>query len=345
MDISRYDPFGSRFVRVHYCHHFVLPLPAGHRFPMEKYVRLYQRVAARADVLGIDLVEPDPAGDEDLLRVHEADYVRRATDGHLDASEIRRIGFPWSPATIERSRRSSGATIAALRGALAGAGVGVNLAGGTHHASAARGGGYCIFNDAAVAARHVQAHQLAMRVLIIDLDVHHGDGTASIFADDPTVFTFSMHAGRNYPSVKPPGDLDVALADGTGDVPYLDLLARHLPDAIARSGADAAIYLAGADPYVGDRLGFLALSKAGLRERDRHVLAACRTAGLPVAVVMAGGYADDVEDIVDIHEATVLEAAGSARMIAAARSERERTGVQCPGRIASPSAADAIQTP
>lgn len=285
---------------------------------MEKYARLYERVAARADALGITLIEPDPASDADLLRVHDPDYVERATSGQLDANEIRRIGFPWSPETIERSRRSSGATIASLRSALAGHGVAVNLAGGTHHASASRGGGYCIFNDAAIAARNVQAAGLTDRVLIIDLDVHHGDGTASIFAGDPTVFTFSMHARRNYPSVKPPGDLDIELADGTGDGVYLDLLARHLPDAMARARADAAIYLAGADPYVGDRLGFLRLSKAGLRQRDRHVLDACRDAALPVAVVMAGGYAEDVEDIVDIHEATVLEAAASARMIAAA---------------------------
>jgi acetoin utilization deacetylase AcuC-like enzyme len=300
-------------VRVHYCHHFVLPLPDGHRFPMDKYARLYDRVARRADTIGLELVEPLPASDDDLLRVHSADYVERATSGRLDAGEIRRIGFPWSPMTIERSRRSSGATIAALRSALAGDGVGVNLAGGTHHASAARGGGYCIFNDAAIAARNVQAARLAERILIVDLDVHHGDGTASIFADDPSVFTFSMHAARNYPSVKPPGDLDVALADGIDDVGYLDRLARYLPEAIGRASANAVIYLAGADPYAGDRLGYLSLSKAGLRERDRFVLETCRLASLPVAVAMAGGYAQDVEDIVDIHEATVLEAAASAR--------------------------------
>lgn len=170
-----------------------------------------------------------------------------------------------------------------------------------------------MFNDAAVAARHVQAHGLARRLLVIDLDVHHGDGTAAIFAGDASVFTFSMHGARNYPAVKPPGDLDLALPDGLDDAGYLDLLAATLPRAIAAAGADAAIYLAGADPYAGDRLGHLALSKPGLRERDRLVLRRCREAGLPVAVTMAGGYADDVEDIVDIHEATVVEAAAAAR--------------------------------
>lgn len=301
-----------------HCHHFVLPLPDGHPFPMAKYARLHARVAARAAALGIELVEPAPAAAEDLHRVHDQGYVRRVLSGTLAPGELRRIGFPWSPAMAERARRSVGGTIAALRAALAGDGVGVNLAGGTHHAGVDRGGGYCVFNDAAVAARHVQAHGLARRLLVIDLDVHHGDGTAAIFAGDPSVYTFSMHGARNYPAVKPPGDLDIALPDGLGDAAYLDLLAAALPRAIAAAGADAAIYLAGADPYAGDRLGHLSLSKPGLRERDRLVLRRCREAGLPVAVAMAGGYAEDVEDIVDIHEATVLEAAALARAFAAA---------------------------
>jgi acetoin utilization deacetylase AcuC-like enzyme len=213
----------------------------------------------------------------------------------------------------ERSRRVSGATIAALGAAIAGDGIAVNLAGGTHHAFADRGGGYCIFNDSVVAARHVQARGLARRVLMVDLDVHHGDGTAALCRDDPSLFAFSMHAARNYPAVKPPGDLDVALPDGTDDAAYLDALAAHLPQAIARARPDAVVYLAGADPFVGDRLGFLALTKPGLAERDRQVVAACRRAGLPLAISMAGGYAEDVEDIVDIHEATVRIAAASQR--------------------------------
>ena len=300
-------------MKAFYCHHFVLPLPEGHRFPMSKYERLHARIRDAAPALGIELVEPPAATDADLLRVHAPAYVQAMVDGSADESLMRRIGFPWSEAMVERSRRSSGGTIMALRSALEGDGVAVNLAGGTHHAGHARGGGYCVFNDAVVAARHVQAHGLARRLLVVDLDVHHGNGTAELCAGDPSIFTFSMHAGRNYPAVKPDSDLDVALADGTGDDAYLDALARHLPDAIARARADAVVYLAGADPFAGDRLGYLALSKPGLAERDRQVLAACRRHGLPLAICMAGGYAADVGDIVDIHEATVRLAAAHWR--------------------------------
>jgi acetoin utilization deacetylase AcuC-like enzyme len=276
---------------------------------MAKYEQLHARILAAAPALGIELVEPPAASDEDLLRVHAPDYVRAMSDGSADEAMMRRIGFPWSAEMVERSRRSSGGTMMALRTALAGEGIAVNLAGGTHHAGHARGGGYCVFNDAVVAARHVQAHGLARRLLVVDLDVHHGNGTAELCAGDPHIYTFSMHAGRNYPAVKPDSDLDVALPDGTGDDAYLDALARHLPVAIERARADAVVYLAGADPFAGDRLGYLALSKPGLAERDRQVLAACRREGLPLAVCMAGGYAPDVQDIVDIHEATVRLAA------------------------------------
>ncbi len=285
---------------------------------MAKYARLHERVAAMAPALGIRLREPPAATDEDLLRAHEPGYVRAMAEGSADAAMMRRIGFPWSAAMVERSRRSSGGTIMALRAALEGEGVAVNLAGGTHHAGPARGGGYCVFNDAAVAARHVQAHGLARRVLVVDLDVHQGNGTAEICAGDESVFTFSVHAARNYPAVKPASDLDVALPDGTGDAAYLDALAAYLPQAIERARADAVVYLAGADPFQGDRLGYLALSKPGLAERDRQVLEACHRHGLPLAVCMAGGYAPDVEDIVDIHEATVRQAAAHWRRAAGA---------------------------
>ncbi len=307
-------------MHAYYSHDFVLPLPDGHRFPMAKYARLHERLQARAAALGLVLAVPEPAGIDDLLRVHHAGYVNRMLEGTMADAELRRIGFPWSPQMVERSRRSSGATIAALRRALAGDGVAVNLAGGTHHAGPARGGGYCVFNDAAVAARHVQAHGLAGRLLVIDLDVHHGDGTAAIFQGDASVYTLSVHAARNYPAVKPAGDLDVALPDGTGDAAYLDALAPALARAIGESRAQAAIYLAGADPYAGDRLGLLALSKPGLRARDELVFRACRRAGLPLAVAMAGGYAQDVEDIVDIHENTVLAALAAFRDWPGARS-------------------------
>ncbi len=289
---------------IYYTDHFVLPLPAGHRFPMRKYAALRERVRA---VAGDRLRVPDAATDAELMRAHEPAYVTAACSGSLDARALRRIGFPWSPAMIERSRRSAGATIAACRSALA-CGVGVNLAGGTHHAHRAHGEGFCVFNDAAVAARAMQAEGRARRVLIVDLDVHQGDGTAAIFADDDSVFTFSMHGRNNFPFRKAASRLDVELADGTGDVEYLAALGAALPHALRTARADLAIYLAGADPFAGDRLGRLALTKAGLATRDRCVLAQLRAAGLPVAIAMAGGYAENIDDIVDIHFATVHQA-------------------------------------
>jgi acetoin utilization deacetylase AcuC-like enzyme len=300
-------------LKAFYCHHFVLPLPDGHAFPMRKYRRLYERVSENAAAWGIDLVEPAAASDDDLLRVHCPDYVGRMSEGRAGAEDMRRIGFPWSASMVERSRRSSGGTMTALRCAVEGEGIAVNLAGGTHHAAYDRGGGYCVFNDAVVAARHVQKLGIAQRLLIVDLDVHHGNGTAELCADDDSIFTFSMHAEKNYPAIKPASDLDVALANGTGDADYLDSLARHLPLAFERARADAVIYLAGADPFAGDRLGYLALSKPGLAERDCQVIEACGRHDLPLAITMAGGYAADVEDIVDIHLETVRQAAMAQR--------------------------------
>ncbi len=291
----------------------MLPLPEGHRFPMAKYRRLHERVEAAASELGIELRKAAPACLDDLHRVHDPAYVARVLGGTLSSSEQRRIGFPWSPALAARALRVSGATIAALRCAIETRSISVTLAGGTHHAAHAHGAGYCVFNDSVVAARHVLSERLATRILVVDLDVHHGDGTASLVADDPRIFAFSMHAARNYPALKPPGDLDVPLPDGTGDIEYLALLERHFDEAIARARPDAVIYLAGADPYEHDRLGFLKLTKAGLAARDRYVLGSCRALGLPVAVSMAGGYAESVEDIVDIHFSTIAIAASMAR--------------------------------
>ncbi|MEO8508477.1 MAG: histone deacetylase [Betaproteobacteria bacterium] len=286
---------------IYYTDHFVLPLPPGHRFPMRKYAALRERVAAAAgDLLRV----PPAATDTELARAHDPAYVAAVCNGTLDAREQKRIGFPWSPAMIERSRRSAGATLAACRSALA-SGCGVNLAGGTHHAHRAHGEGFCVFNDAAVAARAMQAEALAARVLIVDLDVHQGDGTASIFAGDASVFTFSMHGRNNFPFRKHGSDLDVELDDGTGDASYLAALDVALPCVLAGARPDLVIYLAGADPFCGDRLGKLALSKAGLAARDRKVLGMLREACLPVAIAMAGGYAESVDDIVDIHFATV----------------------------------------
>jgi acetoin utilization deacetylase AcuC-like enzyme len=288
-------------VRIYATDHFVLPLPDGHRFPVRKYRALRERVAAFA---GDRMRVADGATDEVLARVHDAAYLRAVIDGTLDAPAQRRIGFPWSAAMVERSRRSAGATIAACRSAIA-SGCGVNLAGGTHHAHAGHGEGFCVFNDAAVAARAMQAEGRVSRVLILDLDVHQGDGTAAIFAGDDSVFTCSVHGRGNFPFRKHASDLDVELRDRTRDEPYLATLRVVLDRALACARPDLVIYLAGADPFEGDRLGRLALTKAGLAARDRHVLATLHDARIAVAVTMAGGYAERIEDVVDIHAATV----------------------------------------
>jgi acetoin utilization deacetylase AcuC-like enzyme len=293
-------------VRIFYSDHFVLPLPRGHRFPMSKYARLRERVLDSH--FAQHCLVPDAARDDELVLAHDPAYIERIVQGTLSRDEARRIGFPWSPQMVERSRRTSGAKIAAARAALAD-GTAANLAGGTHHAFRDRGEGFCVFNDAAVAARVLQAEGRVGRVLVIDCDVHQGNGTASIFRDDASVFTFSIHGANNFPFAKEASDLDIELADGTGDRDYLAALARGLAESIARARADLAIYLAGADPYLDDRLGRLALSKQGLLDRDRMVFATCRGAGLPVAVTMAGGYGRDIEDTVDIHLHTVETAA------------------------------------
>jgi acetoin utilization deacetylase AcuC-like enzyme len=295
-----------------YCDHFALPLPDGHRFPMQKYRLLREQVLASGAISPEYLFVPKAATDEQLKRAHNADYVERVKSGQLTPQEMRRIGFPWSPQLVERSRRSVGGTICTCRAALAD-GIAVNLAGGTHHAFRDRGAGFCVFNDSAVAARAMQAEGRVRRIAILDCDVHQGNGTAAIFADDPSVFTFSIHGAKNYPFHKEQSDLDIELPDGTGDEAYLEALGKGLSLALKLADAQLAIYLAGADPYAGDRLGRLAMSKAGLAERDRVVMNRCRGAGIPVAVVMSGGYARDVQDIVDIHLQTVRIAAQIAR--------------------------------
>jgi acetoin utilization deacetylase AcuC-like enzyme len=294
-------------VKAYYSDTFVLPLPEGHKFPMEKYFRLRERLLRERIVGAGQMRIPDAATDVELHRAHDPAYVARVVEGRLDPAEVRRIGFPWSGAMVERSRRSAGATLAACRAAVD-EGLGINLAGGTHHAFADRGEGFCVFNDAAVAARAMQAEGRARRVVVLDCDVHQGNGTASIFRGDDTVFTFSIHGAGNFPYRKEDGDLDIALPDGTGDDAYLEALDRGLAASIERSGADLAIYLSGADPHEGDRFGRLNLTKAGLEERDRRVFEACAAAGLPIALAMAGGYGKEIEDTVDVHVATVREA-------------------------------------
>jgi acetoin utilization deacetylase AcuC-like enzyme len=305
-------------MRAFYADHFVLPLPEGHRFPMGKYERLRHRVATECP--GITLAEALPASDGELALAHTPRYVHAVSEGHLSAAEQREIGFPWSPRMAERARRSVGATISAARTALMqGQGLAVNLAGGTHHAQADKGSGYCVFNDVAVAARLMQAEwhrreRRLLRVAVIDLDVHQGNGTAAIFRDDDTVFTLSLHGARNFPLRKEPGDLDVELPDGCTDGPYLDALDSALAALWRRHGErlpGLVFYLAGADPHEGDRLGRLKLTAAGLAERDCRVFTACRERGVPLALCMAGGYGRDIDDSVAVHVRTLQEALAS----------------------------------
>jgi len=291
-------------LRAFYSDHFVLPLPEGHKFPMAKYSRLRERILTDGLVSSEDLHEAPLATIADLLLVHTPEYVDAVVSGTVPREIQRRIGFPWSAEMVERSRRSVGATIAASHAALDD-GVAANLAGGTHHAFANRGEGFCVFNDAAVAARVLQRHQLARRIAIVDLDVHQGNGTAAIFSGDASVFTFSMHGDKNFPFKKEASDLDVPLADGTGDDEYLTLLQAHLHDVLNHHQPDFVFYLAGADPFEGDRLGRIKMTIDGLRRRDEIVMEACTKARLPVAISMSGGYANDIDAIVTIHANTI----------------------------------------
>lgn len=292
----------SRVLEVYYCDDFELPLPPGHRFPISKYRLTRERITSE---LGSRLrLNPAPqASREDLARVHSEDYLDRALTGRLDDLQQRRIGFPWSPEMLERSRRSTGATLATAQAALRD-GLAVHLSGGTHHAFADEGQGFCVFNDVAVAIRRLQSEQQIQRAVVIDCDVHQGNGTASIFNQDSSVFTFSMHGDRNYPFRKTQSDLDLALPDRTADAEYLQLLDNALQFQLPLADADIVFYIAGADPFVGDRMGRLNLTKQGLAQRDELVLATCRRRNLATAVVMGGGYAA-VEDVVDIHSNTV----------------------------------------
>jgi acetoin utilization deacetylase AcuC-like enzyme len=295
-------------LKVFYSDHFVLPLPERHRFPMVKYSMLRERVSASGVCGPGEMIVPRPVSDKEILRSHDRGYLRRVVSGMLTEKEMRRIGFSWSERMVERSRRASGGTLGACRAALED-GFAANLAGGTHHAFGDRGEGYCVLNDSAIAARAVQAEGLVERIVVVDTDVHQGNGTAAILGGDPSVFTFSIHGAKNFPFHKERSDLDVALPDGADDTEFLGALEEGLERALDSSGAGLAIYLAGADPFEDDRLGRLCVSKEGLAERDRLVIESCRERGIPVAVTMAGGYARDVEDTVDIHYRSIERAA------------------------------------
>ena len=274
---------------------------------MIKYRLLRERIAAAFPDLRLE--EPAPASDAELLLAHDPDYVDRLVRGDLSRDEIRQIGFPWTPEMVERSRRSTGATIAASRAALTD-GFGVNLAGGTHHAHADHGEGFCCFNDAVVACRVLQHEGLVDRVLVIDLDVHQGNGTAEMTQGDARIFTFSMHGATNFPFRKAQSDLDIELPDRSTDQDYLAALDQGLEVCARAIVPDLIIYLAGADPFEDDRLGRLSLTKAGLAQRDERVFAFAKRRGIPVSVAMAGGYARVIEDTVDIHFQTVARGLG-----------------------------------
>ena len=289
-----------------------VPLPEGHRFPARKYRLIREAVVARGILARAEVLAPERCLRADLERVHTVRYLDAMEQGTLGEPEQRRLGFPWSQGLLERSTRTVQATVEAARDALRD-GAGVTLAGGTHHAFPDHGEGFCCFNDVAVAIRSLRAAHVPRttyrgpRFVVIDLDVHQGNGTAAIFAGDPDTYTFSMHGAKNFPFKKERSSRDVELDDGTGDAEYLALLDRHLDEVLDEAKADLAFYLAGSDPYAGDRFGRLQLSKDGLARRDRAVFAACRRRGLPVVLAMSGGYAPDLADIAEIHANSVHE--------------------------------------
>jgi acetoin utilization deacetylase AcuC-like enzyme len=298
----------SASLQVFHADRFTIPLPEGHRFPLATYPALRERVAS--EVPGVVLREPPGATDDQLTLAHTPGYVNKVTTGQLSADEQRRMGFPWSPELVERARRSAGGTLAAARAALTD-GIAASLAGGTHHAFADRGEGFCVFNDVGITARTLQGEGLVGRVLVVDCDVHQGNGTAAMFAGDDSVFTLDLYAERNFPFTKEPADLSAALPDKTGDGEYLKTLDQLLTEALNRSSPDLIIYLAGADPYHADRLGRLSLTQEGLAARDRLVIGRCKQQRAPVAITMAGGYGRRLEDTVEIHLRTIQIAAAA----------------------------------
>jgi acetoin utilization deacetylase AcuC-like enzyme len=289
------------------------PLPERHPFPLEKYELLRERIVREGTVAPDEVRESDPVPWAWLEAVHDPALVRRIRTGALSEREQRALGLPWSDALVERGRRSVGGTVAAA-GLAVEDGLGMNLGGGTHHAGRTFARGYCLFNDVAVALDRLRADGRVRRALVVDCDVHQGDGTADLLSGDPDCFTLSLHGARNYPFRRIPSDLDVDIAGGAGDEPYLAALEDALDHALPRARAEVAFYLAGADPWEGDRLGRLALTKAGLLARDELVLDRLLDAGVAVCVVLAGGYAQDIRDTVDINAATV---AAVARRLAA----------------------------
>ena len=293
-------------MQVFYTPRYYADIGERHVFPIRKFELVRDRLLGEGTLAPAEIIEPPPAPIADVLLVHTEDYVTRLRAGALTPRELRRLGLPWSKALVRRSFLATGGTICAARAALK-EGVASNLAGGTHHAFADRGEGFCVLNDVAVAIRVLRRDRLIGRAAVVDCDVHQGNGTATIFEGDAGVFTFSMHGAKNYPLFKARSTLDVELPDGTGDEEYLRTLAEHLPRVFA-GRPDIIFYLGGADPFAGDKLGRLSLSIEGLRARDEMVLSECRTRGVPLATVMSGGYATDIKDTVEIHCNTIRAA-------------------------------------
>lgn len=288
---------------IFYSPYYYADIGEGHVFPIRKFEIARDILVSEGTLRPEEIIAPERVKRDDLLLVHTEDYIDRLTNGTLTAKEIRKLGLPWSEALVRRSFHAISGTINASRRALVD-GVSSNLAGGTHHAFSDRGEGFCVLNDVAVSIRVLQREKLASRFLIIDLDVHQGNGTAFIFQDSPEVFTFSMHGAKNFPLFKETSRLDIELADRTADAEYLDTL-EHALDRIRLHDADIIFYLAGADPYENDRLGRLALTKEGLRRRDETVLEFAKSEGIPIVTTMSGGYAEKIEDTVDIHCNTI----------------------------------------
>jgi acetoin utilization deacetylase AcuC-like enzyme len=290
-------------------HHpgYSVPLPAGHRFPMNKYGLLYARILASGFGQPLDGHQPLMADEAQLCQAHHPDYVRRVLSCSLSPAEEKRIGLPVNKAVVDRARLASGGTILAARLALA-HGIACQTAGGSHHAHHDFGSGYCVFNDVAVAAAVMRAEGRVRRILIIDLDVHQGDGTAAIFRDVPEITTFSIHGDKNFPVRKARSDYDLALADGIGDEDYLDLVNSHIPRLIAAHHPELIFYNAGVDPHIDDRLGRFHLSHDGIKARDCAVIDHCRGAEIPLVTVVGGGYSNDLEALAGLHF-MVIEAA------------------------------------
>ena len=293
-------------MHVYYSPYYYADIGENHVFPMRKFERVRDKLIREGTLRADEVIEPTPASVPDVLLVHTEDYITRLCSGTLTARELRRLGLPWTKTLVRRSFSATGGTISAARRALE-TGIGSNLAGGTHHAFADRGEGFCVLNDVAIAIRALQRENLIERAAVVDCDVHQGNGTATIFESDSRIFTFSMHGAKNYPLFKARSSLDIELPDATNDADYLRILQKNLPQVFAHA-PDIIFYLGGADPYVNDKLGRLSLSIEGLRARDEIVLREAHARRAPIVTVMSGGYAANTDDTVEIHCNTIRTA-------------------------------------